>query len=401
MGDAGSGNIVREKIAQAEEILNELDVDLWMLLARESDVMGDPSLPLVVGTSVTWESAFLIDRNGDHVAIVGTGDVANVKSTGAWDAVIGYVQGISEDLVREIEKRNPKTIALNYATDDSMADGLTHGMYLLLTEHLQGTPYLERLVSAGDIPRKVRGRKSASEIERIRQAVRTTERIWEATERMIRPGLTERQIGEFMHGQLEERRLGSSWTWEYCPTVTAGPESPVGHVAPTDIVLEPGHLLSIDFGVNEDEYASDMQRTFYILKPGESAPPAEAQRIFSIIDRCIQSAAAFIRPDVAGWEVDKVARDIFAEEGLPEWQFALGHQMGRACHDGGTVLGPRWERYGQRPYGLLEEHEVYTLEIGAPVDGHGFISLEEDIVVTADGCEFLSTPQRQIITIRP
>lgn len=401
MVDSGSGNIVREKIAQAEAILNELDVDLWMLLARESDVMGDPSLPLVVGTSVTWESAFLIDRNGDHVAIVGTGDVANVKSTGAWDNVIGYVQGISTDLVREITKRDPKTIALNYATDDSMADGLTHGMYLLLIEHLQGSPYLDRLVSAGDIPRKVRGRKSATETRRIRQAVQTTERIWEATGRMIRPGVTERQIGAFMHGQLEERRLGSSWTWEYCPTVTAGPDSPVGHVAPTDIALEAGHLLAIDFGVNEDEYASDMQRSFYILKPGEDEPPAEAQRIFAIVDRCIQSAAAFIRPGVAGWEVDNVAREIFAAEGLPEWEFALGHQMGRACHDGGTVLGPRWERYGQRPYGLLEENEVYTLEIGSPVEGLGFLSLEEDIVVTATGCEFLSNPQRSLIVIRP
>ena len=135
-------NIVREKLAQAVDILDEEDVDLWMLVARESDVMGDPSLPLVVGTSVTWESAFLVSRDGDHVAIVGTGDVANIKTTGAWDNVIGYVEGISENLIAEIEKRNPRNIALNYATDDSMADGLTHGMYLLLEEQLKDTGYV-------------------------------------------------------------------------------------------------------------------------------------------------------------------------------------------------------------------------------------------------------------------
>ncbi|MCC6935511.1 MAG: M24 family metallopeptidase, partial [Thermomicrobiales bacterium] len=82
------------------------------------------------------------------------------------------------------------------------------------------------------------------------------------------------------------------------------------------------------------------------------------------------------------------------------WQFALGHQMGRACHDGGTVLGPRWERYGQRPYGALEKDEVYTLEIGCLVPGYGFVSQEEDIVVTEDGCEFLAEPQREVILIR-
>lgn len=394
-------NIVKEKLDQAVGILDEHEVDLWMLLARESDVMGDPSLPLVVGTSVTWESAFLISRSGNHAAIVGTGDVDNVRATGAWENVTGYVEGISAPLREEIAKRDPNVIALNYATDDSMADGLTHGMYLLLEEMLKDTPYWSRIQPAGAIPRKVRARKSATEQQRIRQAVATTERIWEATQRMIRPGVTEREISDFMHGQLEERRLGSSWDWQYCPTVTAGPDSPVGHVGPSDIAIRPGCLVSIDFGVNEAEYSSDMQRTFYVLGSGESEPPEIVKRHFAIVDRCIQEAARFIRPGVQGWEVDNVAREIFDEEGLEPWKFALGHQMGRACHDGGTVLGPRWERYGNRPYGRVEKDEVYTLEIGCPVEGYGFVSLEEDIIVTDDGCEFLSQPQRELIVIRP
>jgi Xaa-Pro aminopeptidase len=394
-------NIVREKLAQAVEILDEQEVDLWMLMARESDVMGDPSLPLVVGTSVTWESAFLVSRSGDHVAIVGTGDVANIEATGAWDNVIGYVEGISGVLREEIKKRDPNVIALNYSTDDNMADGLSHGMFLLLQDILKDTPYFERVRGAEDIPRKVRARKSPTELRRIRQAVQTTERIWEATERIIRPGITERDISDFMHGQLEERRIGSSWDWKYCPTVTAGPDSPVGHVPPSDIAVKAGQLVSIDFGVNEDEYSSDMQRTFYVLGPDETEAPEEVRAAFSVIDRCIQEASQVVRPGVPGWTVDQVAREIFEEEGMETWQFALGHQMGRACHDGGTLLGPRWERYGERPNGLIEEGEVYTLEIGCPVEGYGFVSLEEDVVVTSDGCEFLAPPQRELILIQP
>lgn len=393
------GNIVREKLSQAVEILNQEEVDLWMIVARESDVMGDPSMPLVVGTSVTWESAFLISRDGDHVAIVGTGDAANVKQTGAWDTVIGYVEGISEPLKQELERRDPNAIALNFSTDNNMADGITHGMFLLLQEQLAGTPFVDRLQSAGEIPTMVRARKSPTELQLIRQAVRTTERIWEATGNWLRPGLSEREISDFMHGQLEERRIGSSWDWNYCPTVTAGPDSPRGHVGPTDITTQAGQLVTIDFGVNEDEYSSDMQRTFYFLKPGETEAPEDVRRYFTIIDRCIQDAAAFIKPGVMGWEVDEVAREIFRVEGLDEWQFALGHQMGRACHDGGTVLGPRWERYGQRPYGKVEKDEVYTLEIGCLVPGYGYVSQEEDIVVTENGCEFLAPPQREVIVI--
>lgn len=158
--------------------------------------------------------------------------------------------------------------------------------------------------------------------------------------------------------------------------------------------------MAIDFGVNEDEYSSDMQRSFYVLGTGETEPPEDVRWHFAIVDRCIQEAAQFVKPGVMGWEVDNVAREIFDEEGLEPWKFALGHQMGRACHDGGTVLGPRWERYGNRPYGRVEKDEVYTLEIGCPVEGYGFVSLEEDIIVTADGCEFLAAPQRELIVIR-
>lgn len=393
-------NIVREKLAQAVQILNEENIDVWMLVGRETDVMGDPSLPLVVGTSVTWESAFLVSRDGDHVAIVGTGDVANIEQTGAWDNVIGYVEGISGPLKEELERRDPNAIALNYSLDNNMADGITHGMYLLLQEQLAGTPWWERVRSSGEIPTKVRARKSPTELKRIRESVRTTERIWEATQAWLRPGLSEFEISTFMHEQLDERRIGSSWDWKYCPTITAGPDSPRGHVGPTDIRTEAGKLVTIDFGVRQEEYCSDMQRTYYFLKPGETEAPGEVKRYFAIIDRCIQEAAACIKPGVLGWEVDDIARRIFAEEGLEQWQFALGHQMGRACHDGGTVIGPRWERYGQRPYGALEADEVYTLEIGCLVPGYGYVSQEEDIVVTDSGCEFLAPPQREVITIR-
>ena len=76
------------------------------------------------------------------------------------------------------------------------------------------------------------------------------------------------------------------------------------------------------------------------------------------------------------------------------------HQLGRYCHDGGATLGPAWERYGRRPFDPIEVGQVYTMEIGAKVPGYGVVSLEEDLVVTADGCEFISTPQRELRLVR-
>lgn len=392
-------NLVQEKLGQAVEILQELDIDLWMIVARESDVLGDPSLPLVVGTSVTWESFFLVSKTGALTAIVGTGDVENIKQTGAWSNVVGYVQGPGQPLSAAIEQLDPRQIALNFATDNTMADGLTHGMYLRLEELLGGTPYWERVISAEPVASRVRSRKSSEEQRKIRNAVETTNQIWEKLEEWLRPGASERAIADFMHQQLVELGVESAWDWNYCPGVTAGPNSPVGHVGPTDVTIERGQLLTLDFGVRQNAYTSDMQRTYYLLADGEEHAPQPVERAFEIISGVIQDAARVLKPGVKGWEVDRVARETFEREGLEEWGFALGHQIGRAVHDGGCLLGPRWERYGRRPFDTVEAGQVFTLEIAMNVPEYGRVSLEEDVVVTPDGCEFLSPPQSRPILI--
>jgi Xaa-Pro aminopeptidase len=86
--------------------------------------------------------------------------------------------------------------------------------------------------------------------------------------------------------------------------------------------------------------------------------------------------------------------------GYPEYQHATGHQLGRTSHDGSTILGPRWERYGQTPYGVVEVGNVFTLELGARVPGRGYVSLEEDVVVTSRGVEWLTKPQTELILVK-
>jgi len=395
----GVPNLVVEKLNQATHVLRELDIDLWLILARESDVIGDPSLPLVVGTSVTWESAFLVSRTGEHTAIVGTGDVENVRQTGAWPTVVGYVEGVSQPLLQALERYTPRTIALNYSRDDVLCDGLTHGLYLLLQDILAPTPYWSRVVSGEEVARRVRSRKSPEEKRRLRQAVMTTLEIWEALRCWLRPGLTEKEIAAFLHQQVRERGLETAWDPRYCPTVTAGPNSPVGHVGPTEIAIQPGQLLAIDFGVRQEGYCSDMQRTFYFLGEGERVPPERVRQAFDLVAGAIQAAATALRPGIPGWAVDQVAREAFKRAGAEEWKFGLGHQVGQAVHDGGCLLGPRWERYGRRPYELVESDEVYTLELGVGVPGYGRISLEEEVLVQASGCEFLAPPQGELLVI--
>jgi Xaa-Pro aminopeptidase len=208
--------------------------------------------------------------------------------------------------------------------------------------------------------------------------------------------VSEAALGAFVHEEFRRRGLPSAWSWQGCPIVNSGPESDPGHAAPRDdILVAPGHLVHVDLGVRREGYCSDIQRMWYVRRPGEQQPPAEIERAFAVVLQAIDAGAAALRPGVRGFEVDAVAREVIVEGGFEEYRHAFGHGLGRACHDGGPLLGPRWERYGNTPDMLVEVGHVYTLELGV-VTGAGYLGLEEDVLVTEDGCVFLSTQQRTL-----
>jgi Xaa-Pro aminopeptidase len=388
-------SIVVEKVEQAIGILNEFGVDAWLTFVRETTECGDPVLPIILGQNLTWQSALLITRQGQRIAVVGNYEAEPVKSTGAWTEVVPYVQGIRDALVETLQRLDPKSIAINFSRDDVKADGLSHGMFLLLSDYLGDTPYRERLVGADAIINALRGRKTAGEVARIRRAIETTHDIFRSIPEFARLWRSEWEVAEYVRRLAAERRVGLAWDAQQCPIVNSGPHSMVGHGLPSpSIKIEPGHIFHIDFGVQQEGYCSDLQRCWYVPQPGETRPPAAVQRAFETVAHAIHTAAAALKPGVACWQVDAAARQVVVDAGYPEYQHATGHGVGRSAHDGGGVLGPRWERYGQTPYRKLEAGNVFTLELGIDnVDGRGYLGLEEMVLVTDGGCEFLSKPQ--------
>ncbi len=389
--------LVQEKVQQALGILKELNIDMWLTFVRETSGCGDPVLPLIYGLDLTWQSALILTQAGERIAIVGRLEAEAARRTGAYDTVLFYDQSIQPELLKTIQRIDPGQIAINYSTNDVHADGLSMGMYKLLGSHLDGTPYISRLVSAEKVHSALRGRKTPQEIERIRQAIRTTLTIFERTFAYLQPGLTEIQVSDFMHSQLKEFGLQPAWEWLNCPMVNTGPESVVGHAGPTDLPIAPGHIVHFDFGVLQDEYCSDLQRLVYFLRPGEKSPPAEVQRGFDTIREAIQRSFDALRPGVTGQSIDQIARQVVVGAGYPEYPYGTGHQVGRVVHDGAGMLGPAWERYGDTPNYLLEAGQVYTIEPGLAVPGYGYIGLEEDVVVTDQGAEYLGEPQTELI----
>jgi Xaa-Pro aminopeptidase len=393
-------NLINEKVTQAIEILKEKEIDLWLTFVRETSGVRDPILNFILGPGdLTWESALMFTRHGGRIAIIGRLEKEAVERLEVYEEIIPYDTAVSGILRETLERLNPRQVAVNFSYNNVHADGLTHAMYLILQDYLKGTPYADRLVSAEPVINALRGRKTSVEVEKISRAVQITEEIYQQTFQFIRVGMTEKEVGAEMHRLMGEKGVGFAWPVESNPAVNSGPDSAVGHAGPTDIQLKPGHLLHFDFGVKYEEYCSDIQRMVYILRPGETEPPAEVQRGFETVRRAIENCRAALRPGVMGKDADAAARKTVMEAGYPEYMYGTGHQLGRVAHDGGAMLGPEWEKYGDSPRQRVEAGNVYTIEPGLAMPGYGYIGLEEDVLVTEAGAEYLGKPQEKLILI--
>ncbi len=378
-----------QKLAQAQGFLRECSLDAWLIAVRESQERPDPNLRFFLDQDFTWNSYFVVTPE-HSVALVATGDSPDLASSGLFDEVLTYKEGPRASLVRLLEKIDPRTIGINVSLHDALADGLTAGLRDHLAESLEGTPYAARLVSSERLLSLLRGTKLPAERALIKRVVDETDAMFDRVSREFRIGLGARDIAALFHGEAARAGVPTAWSRRHCPTVTLGPKAAVGHVKPGNETIQKGSIIHVDFGITRDGYCSDLQRLWYAAPEGGGEAPEPVRRAHAAIVGAIELAAKALRPGVAGWEVDQKVRDHLTAAGYPEYPHALGHHLGRAVHDGGGVLGPRWERYGNAPYEVVREGNVYTLEPSLYLTDHGLVSLEEDVVVGAGGTEFLS-----------
>jgi len=393
-------SLITEKIAQSVGILNELGLPCWLTFVRESGMNGDPILPFLAPADVTWHSAFLVMADGEAHAIVGQYDKKTVEDAGAYRTVEGYVQSAKQPLLEFLRRRNPASIAVNYSQGSEVCDGLTHGMFLTLEAWLGEIGFRDRLVSSERLISALRARKTSEELARMKEAIRLTEEVFARVAAFLAPGVTEREVADLVAAHVRDNHLELAWEAGTCPAVFTGPDTAGAHYAPTARAVERGHIVNMDFGIKHQDYCADLQRTFYVLREGETAAPAEVSRGFDTIIAAIEQARRAIRPGVTGQSVDAVARDLITGAGYAEFPHALGHQVGRFAHDGTALLGPAWEKYAQKPFVPIEEGMVFTIEPRLTVPGYGVATVEDMVVVTKTSAEFLSGPQTTLILIR-
>lgn len=233
------------------------------------------------------------------------------------------------------------------------------------------------LVAAGGLVERLREVKDAGEVSRIREAAHLADHaLTEVLERGL-CGRTEAELA--LDLEMAIRRHGAE-AIAFPPIVASGAHTALPHAEPRASVIEPGTLVTIDWGARLEGYCSDCTRTF----AAGGRPNDEARAVYELVLEAQVAALAAVRPGPTGREVDAVARGIIETAGHGEhFGHGLGHGVGLEIHE-----GPRLSRLGET---ALAAGMVVTVEPGVYVPGSCGVRIEDLVVVTEDGAEVLNT----------
>lgn len=265
------------------------------------------------------------------------------------------------------------------ATVLGIEDQLTIREFEWLDEHL-----MTDIVPLADVADELRQVKEADELAAIRRATQLTSAGLEALFTVLKPGMTERQVAQWLEQWMQEHgATGTSF-----PTIVAsGVRSAWPHGQASDKQLATGELVTIDCGFYVDGYTSDVTRTVALGDPG-----SELKAAYQAVQAAQSAIVAAVAPGVTGDELDRIGRDFLTERGYGEaFIHGTGHGIGLDIHEGPNI-GRGWPD-------IMKANEVITIEPGVYLAGRGGIRIEDDILVTSDGHEVLTTVPRNLIIL--
>jgi Xaa-Pro aminopeptidase len=242
---------------------------------------------------------------------------------------------------------------------------------------------------AKDRVERLRICKDASEIEQIREAIRIAERAFDAFRAMLRPEDTEKDLAD----RLEEyiRRFGGTCS-SFPSIVAAGDRSALPHAPPTRRQVGEADLLLVDWGASGRFYKSDLTRVLVTRKNSAFSHPSGQSKLYEIYGVVLsaqEQALRQIRPGIKAHDVDGAAREVIGNAGYGDFfGHGLGHGIGLQIHEA-PALRPNSET-------TLEPGMVVTVEPGIYLPDWGGVRIEDDIVVTPDGCEILTSVTKDL-----
>ncbi len=384
--------------------MQRANVDAWLVIVREN--ANDPLALHVGGENAGAQSSILFLRDGQNVRsyiFAGFGEVIALRELAVHDSVVAYTAesgGPLGEVAARLRVSNPARIAIN-SGNLAMADGLSATQKSAI-ERALGPELSERLVSSAELVSYWLDRKLPSEVAIMRRAAALTEQLEHEAYATVIPGTTrDSDLARFLKRRMRELAVEDGWSPAQNPSVNSGPDR--GHSHASNRVIEHGDVIQIDFGIKVfGVWGTDIQRFAYVLKPGETRAPDDVQRKWLAARRGNEAAFAMMRPGVTGADVDSAQRVVMNREGSATVPWGTGHSVGYWAHD----VGPSLNRFSRR---ALEAGHTFAFDgfyawtlpggTGKWGDGSKTISVEEMVVITETGAEYLVPPQQELILI--
>ena len=231
---------------------------------------------------------------------------------------------------------------------------------------------------------RLRAVKDQAELAIMREAAKLISNVWRRVVRKIRPGISELRVAaDLEYGMKAGGASGPSFE----TIVASGPRSAWAHARATSKLLRKNELVVMDQGAILRGYCSDMTRTVFLGRPSH-----RVRRLYSAVLDAQQAAKAAIKPGVTAGEVDAAARETLKEHKLAQYfTHSTGHGLGLEVHEMPRLA--RGEKF------VLEEGMVVTVEPGVYIEGLGGIRIEDDVVVTSNGAEDLTSATREFLEL--
>ena len=246
------------------------------------------------------------------------------------------------------------------------------------------------LVATDGVNERARRCKDAHEIDTLRTAAHLLSQVVPKALDAVRAGHTERQIAAQVDWLLRQAGFERP---AFETIVASGPNSALPHARPENRTLRAGDLVVLDFGGVYDGYCVDLTR---MASLGE--PDVQVRRLFEAVEQAQAAALGTIRAGVLASAVDAAARDTLKSYDLADaFGHGTGHGLGIEVHEEPRITRQRAQGEPGVTDCVLEPGMVFTVEPGVYLPGSGGVRIEDDILVTREGCEVLTEAPRELV----
>ena len=339
---------------------------------------GVEALLVTCETNVTYLTGFSGDSS---YLLIGKGQTV-LLSDGRYTTQLAeecpgldvYIRKSTESMTVALEKALKKTHLRNLGFE-------SHIVTCSQIESLSGLIPSLQWVPVSDLVEELRMVKDASEIEEIREAVQQAQRGYDVLRAMLTDEMTEFQGAHELEHAM--RRFGARQA-AFDPIVAVGERAALPHAMPTQKRIEEAPFLLVDWGaMTQQGYRSDLTRMIVHGKP-----TTKLEKVYKTVLKAQLAAIEKIRPGVLCKDVDQAARAVIENAGFgKQFTHSLGHGIGLDIHEG--------PRLGGNVPTELKPGMVVTVEPGIYLPGWGGVRIEDDILVTRDGHEVMTSVPKE------